>query len=825
MNINASQLHGFSVNTKLSSFIFVAIAVIIVLQAILNLHYAQQRNEVYEQELLTAVYNGFSSEVEMLKRTASALSEDFAKRAEVVHYIDSNDRGRLLASLYPIYDTLKTDYVNPLISVFDADGAVLLRVEQPNLYGDAQIDNNAILKAAIQSGQAASGISLRRYRLSVHSIAPIFRANTLIGLIEIDLAYNMGFLERLKALNGVDYTLWLTRTAVSRVGRWTESSRLPVSTSSQLIYYLGTYFSSLPISEATYNTVLETGIPQTEYLSVMMTDDSVLPVKQKSEALAVWIAPFQDFNGQNMGVLEIVRSRTTVLTALYTEQNRIVLVACISLVLVMGVVWGVTNAVVTRPLKHLTKVTQRHLQGDLNARVNLVQHDEFGLLGSTFNHMTDELRGLIGSLEQRVQDRTHDLNTAAEVSNQLTRVLDLDELLPSLTELTCDRFGVSYVSVFLYQSSDQTVRLVAASGEVGAIMLQRNVRLRFESNGLVSRAARTHKPVIINDVTMSDEFLPSPLLPYTRSEAALPMTIGSALIGVLDLQSDKLGHFTPEYVNVLMTLAEQISIAVRNAQLFEEVKIAREQAEQASRIKSSFLAHMSHELRTPLNAVLNFSQFLSSGLLGSVNAEQVEMLNKITLSGRHLLDLINDVLDISKIESGALQLYIEDDVDLKHEVQLVTDTGRALLNTKPVNIRAEVAPDVPRIAADKGRVRQILLNLVANACKFTESGEIIISLYRQDQEMFVSVRDTGSGIAHDEFDTIFEAFRQTSSGLRQGSGTGLGLAISRKLAEAHGGRLWVESEVGSGSTFFIVFPVHPSILTRTKDAHNGSALI
>lgn len=254
----------------------------------------------------------------------------------------------------------------------------------------------------------------------------------------------------------------------------------------------------------------------------------------------------------------------------------------------------------------------------------------------------------------------------------------------------------------------------------------------------------------------------------------------------------------------------------------EETERAKEAAERANTVKSAFLASMSHELRTPLNAILNFSQFLSSGMLGEVNAEQIEMLDKITSSGKHLLNLINDVLDISKIEAGSLRLFVEDKVDLEREINEVADLGRALLKEKPIQLRLDIAPDLPRIIADKRRIRQILLNLVSNACKFTETGEIVISAAGNDQDIRISVKDTGVGIAAEDFETIFETFRQTKAGARHGGGTGLGLAISQKLAEAHLGRLQVESELGVGSTFHLSLPTQaPALLEMLKESSDG----
>jgi len=259
---------------------------------------------------------------------------------------------------------------------------------------------------------------------------------------------------------------------------------------------------------------------------------------------------------------------------------------------------------------------------------------------------------------------------------------------------------------------------------------------------------------------------------------------------------------------VLSSLADQIAIAVQNAGLFTNLQAARAEAEQASVVKSQFLASMSHELRTPLNAVLNFTQFVSTGMLGEVNSEQVEMLDKVVSSGKHLLSLINDVLDISKIEAGALKLFVETNIDMGKEAQTVVSTAEGMLSEKPVELIVDIEPNLPFVVGDKRRIRQIMLNLVSNACKFTEKGEIHISLKQEDEFIRFAVKDTGAGIAEEDQGLIFETFRQAEGGLRQGEGTGLGLPISLRLAETHGGTLNFVSKLDVGSTFSFTIPIH-----------------
>lgn len=428
------------------------------------------------------------------------------------------------------------------------------------------------------------------------------------------------------------------------------------------------------------------------------------------------------------------------------------------------------------------------------------------------------LAELNSQLEQRVQERIRDLKLAADVSLQITHELDSSRLLADVVEQTAAAFNLYHVSIFLYDEQNDVLKLEQGVGTAGAKMAATAKQFQLTDTGLVPMAAKARQPALSNDVKGDTGYFNNPLLPETRSELAIPMIYRGTLVGVLDFQSSQVDRFSEEDTRIMRTLADQIAVAVRNSQLFAETQAAREQAEKADKVKSAFLASMSHELRTPLNAIINFSKFLQKGIAGPVNEEQEHLVGSIADSGQHLLNLINDVLDMSKIEAGALKLYIEPDIDLREIIAMAVRYTEPLLADKPVNLMCDVPDDLALLTGDRKRLLQIMLNILSNACKFTEEGHVKVGMWKDTDHLTVYVEDTGSGIAADDAAYVFTAFKQTESGLRQGGGgTGLGMPICQKLVEAHGGRLWFESQVGQGTTFFVELPTTQS----ERSEHNA----
>ena len=419
-----------------------------------------------------------------------------------------------------------------------------------------------------------------------------------------------------------------------------------------------------------------------------------------------------------------------------------------------------------------------------------------------------ELRELQTFLEQRVAERTRDLGIASEVSRQITRVLDMEVLLPEFVEKTRQGFNLYFVSVFLFNEETQELMLDAGTGGEGAMMKADAKPININAHpSLVAQAARERQNVIVNDVKYSEGYFRNLLLPDTASEAAFPMLVGNHLVGILDMQSEEKDFFGEDEIQIFVTLAEQIAIAVRNAGLYGFQMRVADELRRSDLMKNQFLSSVSHELRTPLNAIINFVEMVALGLVGPITEEQKELLNNSLESSTHLLQLINDILDISKIQAGKLTLFIEQDVDLYSVLNTVIEIVQPMFKEKQLKLVQDIDNNLPLISGDKRRIRQVLLNLLSNAIKFTNEGTVTLSVKLEGTGVMFAVIDTGIGIAPEAQSAIFEPFVQTTDGIKLEQGTGLGLPISRSLVQAHGGELWVESQSGEGAAFYFSLPI------------------
>ncbi len=371
-----------------------------------------------------------------------------------------------------------------------------------------------------------------------------------------------------------------------------------------------------------------------------------------------------------------------------------------------------------------------------------------------------------------------------------------------LVEAGVDRAGQPY----------QRLRSAALTG-LAQPMSELSEIVVGDPDHLLGVAADRLEPVIIPDIAQEMRYLP--IAPEAQSAVLVPMASGSQLVGMIALESGQLNAFSADTLTLLRTLTSTLAAIVQNAQLLDQVQKTNEQLRELDRLKSEFLANMSHELRTPLNSIIGFSRVILKGIDGPLTEMQEQDLTTIYNSGQHLLGLINDILDQAKISSGRMDLQYAY-FDIRQVIEGVRSIGIGLVKDKPIDIRLDLASGLPPCYGDEFRTRQVLLNLVSNAAKFTLEGSITIRAYLEhDQQtdrdmMRVDVIDTGIGIAEKDLPLLFEAFRQVDSSLtRTAGGTGLGLPISKSLVEMQGGRMLVRSQVNVGSTFSVLIPLEP----------------
>jgi signal transduction histidine kinase len=422
---------------------------------------------------------------------------------------------------------------------------------------------------------------------------------------------------------------------------------------------------------------------------------------------------------------------------------------------------------------------------------------------------------LFKELDARTRDLSRsvaELRALSEVGQAISSTLDLQAVLSTIvaraTELSGTDAGVVYEydeqrEVFLPRATEHL------EAEVVEAMLATPVR---KGEGATGRLAEVHEPIQLADIleAPAESRVRSVLVRAGyRALLAVPLVREDRLIGGLTVIRKATGAFAPEVIELLRTFATQSALAIQNARLFLEIADKSQQLEAASRHKSEFLANMSHELRTPLNAIIGFSEVLMQRMFGELNTKQEEYLKDIYESGRHLLSLINDILDLSKIEAGRMELELTA-FDLPTAIDSALTLVRERASRRGIVLEKTLDERVGPIRADERKVRQVVLNLLSNAIKFTpEGGRIEVRAVPVDSSVEVSVADTGVGIAPEDQEAVFEEFRQVGSSAAKQEGTGLGLALCRKFVELHDGTIWVTSAVGAGSTFTFRLPVRP----------------
>ena len=421
---------------------------------------------------------------------------------------------------------------------------------------------------------------------------------------------------------------------------------------------------------------------------------------------------------------------------------------------------------------------------------------------------------LFKELDERTKELTRsvgELQALGEVGQVVSSTLDLETVLTRIVSHAVQLSGTDGGAIYEYNEQSEEFLLRATDHMEEELINALRANPPRLGDGVVGRAAASREPVQIPNILEERAYAPRMRQMLERfgfrASLAVPLLREDRIIGGLVVRRKSIGEFRPEVIELLKTFATQSVLAIQNARLFREIEEKSKQIEAANRHKSEFLANMSHELRTPLNAIIGFSEVLGERMFGELNEKQAEYTDDILSSGRHLLSLINEILDLSKVEAGRMELELT-----TFDLTLAIDNARTFVRERAAKhgIMLDVTVDerLGDFVGDERKIKQILLNLLSNAVKFTpQGGRIKLSARRSNGAVEISVRDTGIGISPDDQAKIFEEFRQVGADYaHKKEGTGLGLTLAKKFIELHGGTIWVESEVGKGSTFTFTLP-------------------
>jgi signal transduction histidine kinase len=533
---------------------------------------------------------------------------------------------------------------------------------------------------------------------------------------------------------------------------------------------------------------------------------------------------------QNVGKILIVMSRESLREKAFLQIYGIIALT----VLIIAAIWltsiVITKRYISRPLLKLQESASLIAHGDLNNFVDKSGSDEIGILAQHLDVMRGSIKQLFTelskskeklteysrTLEQKVAVRTRELarsveelKALGEVSQAVSTTLDLETVLSSIVRHAVQLSKADAGTIYEFDEAEQVfVPRINYGVSAEFIEALRESGLRVGDQTVIGQAAIKQAPDQVPDlVNVPDYPLSFVQQAGYRALLALPLLREDRLIGGLVVRRKAAGEFPAPVVDLLQTFAAQSVLAIHNARLFHEIEEKGRELEIANKHKSQFLANMSHELRTPLNAILGYTELILDNIYGDVPEKIQEVLERLEKNGRHLLSLINDVLDLSKIEAGQLTLSLNE-YSMREVVQTVSTSVEALAAEKKLELKVMVPKDLTAGKGDEQRIAQVLLNLLGNAIKFTEEGEVRVEVTVSNETFLVSVSDTGSGLSEADQKRIFEEFHQADgSSTREKGGTGLGLSITKRIIEMHGGRIWVESTLGKGSTFRFTLPV------------------
>lgn len=501
---------------------------------------------------------------------------------------------------------------------------------------------------------------------------------------------------------------------------------------------------------------------------------------------------------QNLGVLSVLVPTDAVVNAQRTLLGIMVALALGLMALVTFFAYRSASAMTT-PLANLARAAQRIEAGDLSITVQQRSGHEIGTLERAFDTMARSLH----DRERAQQEYLAEVRAVNEVADAVVGVTDRERIFAESLSRMVTLFQAGGASIVIREDPPG-----APTGSGGRLVPA--TVMNVDPDTAVSIATRVLVSSVHDPNRIQHAQVPGAPLPYV---AHIPLSARGRAVGLLSAYFKEPREISETEARALRTIARLVSVAKENADLVSELRDNNLQLERANRLKSEFLASVSHELRTPMNAIIGYTKLMLDGLDGDLTEQQVADLQRVAQAADNLLSLINGLLDLAKIEAGKMELNAEE-VDVRTVVEEVIELIRPQADGKGLALEMDVPLALPAAFADRARVRQVLVNLAANAVKFTERGSVTIAVSTADGWLTLAVTDTGVGITPDALVYIFDEFRQAdSSTTRRYGGTGLGLAISKRLVGLHGGRIWVDSTPGVGSTFRFTLPVRMRVAT------------